>query len=377
MEPRPDGGEAAPGPGPERGRTMRFHNIQVLRAFAAYAVLAGSLAALLDGYVATLGIRVAALGIGSDVFFTLSGFVLAESTAGRAVRPGRFLRARLARVLPAYWLLTLLAVAALAAGLHVFGRAGLSPEHAARSLLLLPSVAADGTVRAPVIPAGAALSLTMLFYLVFALSLLAPEGGRRRLVLLGAIAALVAAGAVSDEPWLRHFGSLHMTEFAAGVAVWHLARALRPGRAGGYALVLLALAWLGGAPLLGLPQEGPLRPLVFAPTAALLVLGAVSLEVAGAVAGSALLRHQGDAGYALCLLHPFVLQAVGKTAVETGLNADPAGLAATVALAAAGSLVLAQAFHRHVEVPMNRAAQGALGLRQGPERRGPLAAAAS
>lgn len=44
---------------------------------------------------------------GVDIFFVISGFVMVSSTSGRSVSPGRFLTQRIQRIVPLYWIATL------------------------------------------------------------------------------------------------------------------------------------------------------------------------------------------------------------------------------------------------------------------------------
>src|ERR1700731_4366402 len=48
---------------------------------------------------------------GVDIFFVISGFIMLVTTAGQEVTPGEFFRRRVIRVVPLYWLMTLLMLA--------------------------------------------------------------------------------------------------------------------------------------------------------------------------------------------------------------------------------------------------------------------------
>src|SRR5246127_1178159 len=96
--------EAAPSP----PRDPTFRSIQYLRGIAAFAVVC---------FHAFQWTNVAGLtptdfptgAAGVDVFFVISGFVMWVTTDRDPPKPLEFLRRRAVRILPPYWLFTLLA----------------------------------------------------------------------------------------------------------------------------------------------------------------------------------------------------------------------------------------------------------------------------
>jgi len=348
---------------------VRFRNIQALRAFAAWAVLVHHVIDALNNYVAAFRIEVTIFEAGVDVFFVLSGFVMAESTAGGRIGAGAFLRARVARIVPVYWLLTLVAAAAIMSGLRLFGRNDVTLGWLAQSLLFMPGFDGPANDIKPILFVGWTLNYEMLFYLLFAVSLFVRGQRGQHLVLMAMLAALMVAGQATDSAWLQYYGSPMLLHFGAGVAVWHLARLGRPGRTAGLLIGGLGLAMLGAIAWLGFSAGGPFARLPIGIAATLLVYAAVVLEKDGAALGSRFVQRQGDASYALYLLHVFVLQVVGKVALVTGLAASDTGLVATVTAMVVASLVSAEVFHRAVERPMHHAARQWLGI-HGVSRRG-------
>jgi exopolysaccharide production protein ExoZ len=107
----------------------RFTNLEYLRALCCVAVVLAH-AGLHFGNPIPLGEgRV-------TVFFLMSGFVLWRASSARETDPADFLWRRLARLLPTYWLVTTLVVAASWAG--VGGKQPVLWEDFTRSLLLIP-----------------------------------------------------------------------------------------------------------------------------------------------------------------------------------------------------------------------------------------------
>jgi exopolysaccharide production protein ExoZ len=85
-----------------------FRSIQYLRAFAALSVLLFHITQR-----GSHGVTVGAAGV--DVFFVISGFIMATITNARVITPFEFLRDRLVRIAPAYWIVTLFLVLLAAA----------------------------------------------------------------------------------------------------------------------------------------------------------------------------------------------------------------------------------------------------------------------
>src|SRR5690606_23505965 len=88
----------------------RLHGVQYLRAFAALAVVVFHAAERTGGHF-TIG------AAGVDVFFVVSGFIMWVISQGRPVTPLRFLRQRLERIAPLYWVATSIMVGGALAGL--------------------------------------------------------------------------------------------------------------------------------------------------------------------------------------------------------------------------------------------------------------------
>jgi len=152
-----------------------FLAIQALRAVAALLVV------LLHAFE-TWGERVdpAAPGVswengaaGVDIFFIISGFVMVISSRRLVDQAGAwliFLRHRVVRIVPLYWLLTTLKVLAVVALGGVVLRTGLDFNFVAGSYLFLPVTDSARHFR-PVLPVGLTLTYEFLFYLLFAAAL--------------------------------------------------------------------------------------------------------------------------------------------------------------------------------------------------------------
>jgi exopolysaccharide production protein ExoZ len=188
-------------------------SIQVLRGVAALMVVFHHL----RGSAPWLFNPIAEWEIGTsgvDIFFIISGFIMLTAARDEAV--GEFIRRRIVRVAPLYWLATLvfLALAYFALEAQI---AGIGPHHIAMSMLFIPffNPAYDGAIW-PVLVPGWTLNFEMFFYALFAVALLS---GRLLPTLSAIILLAVAVGAVvkfDNAMWLTYTSPM-LLEFLAGV----------------------------------------------------------------------------------------------------------------------------------------------------------------
>ena len=319
---------------------------------------------------------------GVDVFFVVSGFVMAVTAGGALLEGapttslGRFAWRRASRVYPVYWVVTLAVLAAVVVvpGLREGGLAG---TDLLASFLLLPQ---SGE---PLLLVGWTLVHEMGFYAVFTLALVAARAGRwaARAVLVGWGAfVLVGHLALPDasSPWWRVATNPVNLEFLLGIAAGLLVLRHR-GHGGALltaGLALLVPAWIDLSVRGPLLRDATVGALVVGTGAALAVAGLARLERDGRLRVPALLARLGDASYALYLVHvPLVtLLAVVVSAVLP----TPGGAAgvvlqlAVVLLVLAGCQVAGLLAHRVVEQPLLRGAR-ALERRATRPRPGPVA----
>ncbi len=145
------------------------------------------------------------LAAGVDVFFVISGVVMVLSTQNKNQSIGRFLYRRAARIFPLWWTLTLIYIVMLLLLPQLFNVSYFEPVHATCSMLLIPCTGPGGEA-IPLIYAGWTLTYELVFYALFAISLLASTN-RLRLLLCIALVLL--------------WHSLHYTSLATVPAVFH------------------------------------------------------------------------------------------------------------------------------------------------------------
>lgn len=301
--------------------------IQYLRAAAAIAVVLFH-AAEKTGYHFAIG------AAGVDVFFVISGFIMWVVSARREPTPLQFLRARIRRIVPVYWLATAVMVAGALGGL--FPNLVLSLEHVLASLFFIPARSPSNGGIWPVLVQGWTLNFEMFFYVVFAGTLLLPRAWR--LPAIGALfGLLVIAGTlfVPDNAVLLSFTRPIILEFVAGMVIGELwLKGKVPSPAMGLALIALALSGFATIQVAGLPFDA----LVCGPLAAALVVGVLALEAGRRIRFVPVAVVLGDASYAIYLWHTFAISVIAKVGASMGVPAPAVFAAAVLAGISAGAL---------------------------------------
>lgn len=150
---------------------MLIYNLQTLRAFAALNVVLYHIIGASESYGFSTEVIVLLKGWGAngvDIFFVISGFVMLFTQLENKRSVINFLKLRIIRIAPIYWLLTLLVVLIYLVFPDAFREMKITPEWVFASLGFL-SLAIIG--EDPIVYVGWTLEWEMLFYFVFGLSL--------------------------------------------------------------------------------------------------------------------------------------------------------------------------------------------------------------
>ncbi len=333
-------------------------NVQLLRAVAAYLVVTVHLGTLL--FAAGVSQEPTVFGnCGVDLFFVISGYLMVLTTSEKPTSAKRFILSRIIRVVPMYWICTLLVFSLAMFTPDVLRSTSASTIDLVKSLIFIPFDKGQGRIQ-PVLFLGWTLNYEMFFYFVFALSLLLP---RRR----SAVAALLVIWAMPLFGWLfpsvsivvRFYGDLIVLEFAIGMA---LALAMR--RWGSLSPMAAWLAILAGAAvLLGRYLVVPLgeRALWSGVPATAILCGAISLETHGYACRSRFVQLLGVASYTLYLVHPFVIQAFVKAVPIAEVAGSPVLLTGTILLVLGLVGAVAVTLHWTVERPLTRLLRALVG----------------
>jgi exopolysaccharide production protein ExoZ len=315
---------------------MKIWSLQVLRFWAALAVVVYH--ADTEIYHQThrfglLGLNGSLFGRwGVDVFFVLSGVIIALTSKGLTAQ--QFIGKRARRILPLYALFT---AAYLAGGLFT---GGFEWRKVVASLTLWPAL--DQMVW-PVVPVAWTLCFEVLFYAATALVLWRPK------LIWPLLAAFLAAMAFRAGTVMQFVGNPIILEFLLGVGLTRLPR----WRGAVWLIPMgLAAAWFLGP--LGYPANLEIsdflsgamawnRVLCLGVPAAMVVWGTMQIEGRKGV-----FSYLGDASYALYLVHlPFVLSIVWAACKFTSLPPDAIAILAVVA-----SVLIGWRVHELFEKPI-------------------------
>ena len=262
----------------------KVHSLQALRAVAASLVVVDHTLLELTGDRPNDPMTSIAWALGNAgvyVFFVVSGFIMVHvswSSFGGARSGLGFFRRRIIRIVPLYWLGTLLALC-----FHkVSSTHGVQDgwRELAYSLAFMP-YRDQGGAWAPILPQGWTLNYEMMFYVIFALGLCAPR--RYGLPVIGlALLGIVLGGRWVSDAAIAYLASPIILWFLLGIVIavlwktWKLsepswigkpARLLEPIGDASYSLylvhgVVLTLVfriWLAPARPFDVPRAGQPR----------------------------------------------------------------------------------------------------------------------
>lgn len=197
-----------------------LNSLQILRAIAAWMVVLHHFAQIFFNFEeeSRFVIFFANYGVlGVDLFFIISGFVMYHATARKTVTPGHFMLHRVARIVPAYWLFTLLTALLVYSFDGLIRLAELEPLFLIKSMFFLPATNPSGIGLYPLLTVGWTLNYEMAFYLVFCLSLFLPKHYRLVGITFGIVCIQMGLPRLGGA-FAFYSGKL-MFEFLIGIAI--------------------------------------------------------------------------------------------------------------------------------------------------------------
>jgi exopolysaccharide production protein ExoZ len=337
--------------------------IQYLRGIAALMIVYLHLSIQIPAYTEILVNHLGAnlkLSIGVDVFFVISGFIMVVSSG--SATPAQFLLRRFTRVVPLYWLMTLLVVVGYWLQPAWFRSTVVSVEYVLKSLLFIPFVnPGHGGEVMPVLVPGWSLNFEMAFYVVFALALLLPF--KHRLGAVGAVFLMLFA--FGQSAWaqtlpaeFRFYVDPKLFEFWLGMVIGSQATALWIRRVPRWGVLSVLL---GASILLLTPSSfyvsyhpmldiwvGSVLP------AGALVWAVVALEAQGRVPEVKAFQRLGDASYSIYLSHILTLGVVRMVWVRWGLaEADLPHVVVFASVAVAAAVAVGWLVFVFIERPLH------------------------
>lgn len=158
---------------------------------------------------------------GVEIFCIISGYIMMLSTEKENAK-NHFLRKRLFRILPLYWLLTIItyAIVCIAPQLFVMSEAKL--EYLIKSMFFIPFVNSRG-YDTPMLSVGWTLNYEMFFYIIFMLAMHLNHKYRGYIcgtIMLG----LVVVGMAFDFKWTfaEYYTDSFLLEFVFGIMLYNL-----------------------------------------------------------------------------------------------------------------------------------------------------------
>lgn len=249
---------------------------------------------------------------GTDLFFVISGFIMVYITYNKRTGFSDFMRRRIVRIVPLYWLYMCALIALWVVWRKAFHSTALNPWHVMASFAFLPYAHPVLGVQQPLMPVGWTLNYYMSFYLLFAAVLCFRPAERVAAAGL-VLCLLVAAQAIIDAPDgpLHFYGATVQLEFLYGMLVALLVLKVGKGTAWFCIAALAAFAAIFGDGLWLGVSEGADRALFWGLSAAFLLLGCVLIERRWGWPADALSQSLGNASYSIFLSNLFSLGACG------------------------------------------------------------------
>ena len=308
-------------------------NLQILRAFAALNVVLyhtiGTAASY--GYETNLISSLEGWGAnGVDIFFVISGFVMLYTQLDNKRTVKDFLILRAIRIIPIYWLLTLVVIAIYIIAPFMFREMLISTKWALASLGFMSSAIVGNF---PIVYVGWTLEWEMLFYLVFGLSL----WFRSWMATLSVTAIILTAVSFSVSNFI-------LLEFLAGLLIALLFKRFGFKDFG-------KLSFIFGSLLLSLSLLGEVRALIesrvvlWGLPSVLIVYGVVAAPQINSKLGKLL----GDASYSIYLIQMLSIPVFYKLLTVLGiqLSNDFLAIACLLATAIGGTVM-----YLFIEKPM-------------------------
>lgn len=297
---------------------------------------------------------------GVEFFFVLSGFIMFlvhGRDIGSPILAKPFVIKRIARVIPFYWVMTMVMIGLLIVQLPATAT-DLNVERVLHSIFLIPI--SDG--RPFLISAAWTLTHEFIFYAFFALIIYAPRiGGMIFLIwiFLTALTALMVESAFSINALTSPYNLLFPLGMIAAMTYRHLSHSAA------WVLTLMGCTLFAGIGLLDIYEIVVLghtgRTVAFGVMAAIAITGLAALEQYDALRVPRWLSFLGDASYAIYLVHIVALPIISRIMVFTGINQFLFPIFGFLFLV--GSAVIAGIFaHILIEKPLTQGVKNWLNL---------------
>jgi peptidoglycan/LPS O-acetylase OafA/YrhL len=328
----------------------KLNNIQLLRAYASVAVVYFH-TGFHFGPVYPIG------SFGVDLFFVISGYIMARILYSEKTRQ-YFLRRRLLRIVPPYWFFTVLVfVASLFVPQLMVSTRGNVIE-LFKSFFFIPFMKGNSVIR-PTLFIGWSINYEMFFYVALAIGLaIAP----RRAVWIGSglILAILAICSLVPHPGaiVQFYADPIILEFVMGVLGFYVCKSVGIIQSGTLKTLLLVVGILAALSLSFFQAFHfyftHIRAISLGIAAWIAVCAAVLLAASGWDTRNKLLILIGDASYILYLVHTFVIYLLDRALVRHIGHWLSDSTVSGMILGVLASVALSIALHVYAERPLLR-----------------------
>jgi len=293
-----------------------LNSIQSLRALAAWMVVFHHYMQLVHNFQLSDPISVSMQrygAMGVDLFFVISGFVIYLSATGKDISPSTFIRHRLARVAPAYWVFTLITAAILILLPGTVPLTLYEPLFMLKSLMFIPAQNPSEIGLYPLMTVGWTLNYEMAFYIVFLGSLFFPQKFRIPLIILGVYLLYKAIPKLGGS--FAFYGNPIVFEFIFGILIAYAHQKKLVQRIHLLPAFLMTAVSVAVIIYLGQTTHSPLKSGL---PCAIILLAAISQE--RFFTRIDFINKLGDWSYSTYLCHVLIIS--GMVKIQQSLNLD-------------------------------------------------------
>jgi exopolysaccharide production protein ExoZ len=265
-----------------------INNLQILRGFAAFNVVLHHIAwkAGQENFYPNILSFFGGWGMsGVDIFFVISGFVMCYTQFKVKSSPLNFVKARLKRIVPIYWIVTSLILFLFFLDPGVIIKRNFTSELISSSYLFYSYLMNDIY---PIIVQGWTLELEILFYVVFAVSL---NFRNLKLVIISA-AIILSLITIFTKQFL-------LIEFIFGMLIAYIYNQIKFDKRLGLTLLIIGIFFLFFSIKFNLNTDSFSRIFFWGIPSALIVIGSVF----GRQINNSILLYLGNASYSIYLVH--------------------------------------------------------------------------
>lgn len=299
-----------------------IESIQIMRGVAAILVvlLHISIKGRQYGNDALKGFTIG--GAGVDLFFIISGYIMCVSTIGRDLNFNRFMQHRIRRIIPLYWLTTIIGLV-----IYLYNPSIINTSGGETSIWASFTLVPNG--KRYLNSNGWTLSFEFLFYILFGVLI---HKGTYKAIRFSSV--ILLAMVVTGLLFSYHGNAFNFTtnnlylEFIYGMGCFYLfdKKIIRPNTAIGLSLCLAGATLLIAELVFKIPNQELNRGWLWGIPMLMVFTGFLCME--GFIKGSTsiakrLFLEAGNSSYSLYLLHPFTLSATALCLKWLHMTSNP------------------------------------------------------